>query len=417
MHSVHSVLDGFGQVEDIARRAKELGYPAFAITEHGNTMSLVKGYRAAKKEGIKFIPGMEAYWHPVRRGCRELGSEERKRQYHLTILAKSYEGYKNLLRLSSIANTEGVYYTPQIDDEVLEKYKEGLIVLSGCPAAYIPSLLVEGKYDEAKAKAEFYARMFPDSFFLEVQHHPVEEYGAHVLGGDANDTAYIEEQKRFEEMERLIREGLYQIGDELGLPVVATGDVHYVERSDCVPHDLAFSISMNKKIDDPDRLRYPSDQFYMKSAEEMLEIFSDRPDAVLNTVKIAEQVDVSIPEIDEHKYQMPHFPDVPDGMTEDEYLRELCFRGLKEIPLHDDIQVYIDRLNYELDVISQMGFSGYFLILEDLVRWGKSQGIPFSVGRGSAAGALTSYTLGITGIDPIRFGLLFERKNGFGCAR
>ena len=396
-----SFLDAYSSVEDIVKRTKELKQPAFAITEHGVAMSLQECYKVAKEQGVKFIPGVEFYYHPVRRGCKELGQGERKRHHHLTVLAKNEQGYRNLLKLASIAATEGFYYNYQIDKEVLFEHKSGLIVLSGCVGGHIPSLIYNGDIELARQECELYVKEFGEDFFLEIQKHPIREY--------SNEKEFAAQQKEFDEMEDIVANGLLDLGDKLGIPMVLANDTHYVKRSDSDAHSLLFSINLHDKMSDPNRLRLSCDEFYIKSRDEMAELFPGRKDLLDNTLLIADRCNVSIDEVDNKRFLIPSFPDTPKEMTESEHVRKLCYEKMDSMDLGDKYEEYKNRLEFELEVINGTGFSGYFLILQDIVNWGKKQGIPFNVGRGSAAGSYVSYLLGITGLDPIKFGLLFER--------
>ena len=397
-----SLADAHAMVTDLARKAKELGQPAFALTEHGSTISLVSAYKAAKKEGIKFIPGVEFYWHPVRMGCQDLGKEERSRIRHLTVLAKNEQGYRNILKLASIADTEGLYYKGQIDDETILQYKEGLIVLSGCPNGYIPKLILAGEEKEAIKQIEKYAKEFKDDFYLEIQKHPIGIY--------SDIPFYKEKQRELEEDEKAIANFLIATGDKLGIPIVLTNDVHYVNKEDSEPHDLMLAIHHKKSIDDETRMRYACPEFYLKSYEEMASLFPDREDFLSNTLQVANKCNVVIPEFDNPKFMLPSFPDVPPGKKEDDLLWDLCIEGLDNLNLSaGEKEKYKERMEYEFKIISQMGFSGYFLILRDIIQWGGSQGIGFGVGRGSAAGCLISYLVSITKIDSIKYDLIFER--------
>ncbi|MBC7075974.1 MAG: DNA polymerase III subunit alpha, partial [Syntrophomonadaceae bacterium] len=377
-HSEYSLLDGACRIKDLVSRAAELDMPAVAITDHGVLYGVIDFYREAKRRGIKPIIGCEVYVAPRSRWDKEAGIDDEL--YHLVLLAKNKQGYKNLVRLVSRAYLEGFYYKPRVDRELLERNSEGLIALSGCIAGEIPQLALRGKYQEALRAACFYNDLFgPGNFFLELQDHGMEE-------------------------EKKICRVLLQISNETGIPLVATNDVHYIHREDAAVHDVLLCIQTGTVVSDERRMRFPGSEFYMKSEEEMRELFSEVPDAVDNTLRIARDCDV---EFTFGEFHLPYF-DIPEGNTAESFLEKLVWEkfSLKYPSPAEDI---VKRLQYELKVINDMGFAPYFLIVQDLVNWAKENGIPVGPGRGSAAGSLVAYVLGITNIDPLKYGLLFER--------
>ena len=359
-------------------RLNELGFHACAITDHGVLYGVVDFYKTAKRYGIKPIIGCEVYISP--RGRHEKVPHIDDDQYHLVLLAKNETGYKNLVKLSSIGFTEGHYYKPRVDTEALKMWNEGLIALSGCLAGEIPSLLLKGDYMGAKAKATELSNIFgPDNFYLEIQSNGIPE-------------------------QHQVNKGLVQLSRESGIPLVATNDVHYIYKEDARIHDVLLCIQTGKTVEDPDRLRFPTDEFYLKSSEEMKAAFRDTPEAVTNTLSIAERCNF---DFEFGKLGMPRF-EVPQGFTEEMYLKHLANEGLKERygVITEELK---NRLNYELGIIVKMGYAGYFLIVWDFIRFALEHGIYVGPGRGSAPGSLLSYALGITNIDPMKYGLIFER--------
>lgn len=441
------MLDGYSKIDEMIAKTKEQGLTHIAITEHGNTYSLIPFYLAAKKEGITPILGCEFYWHEEKMGCRDLGARERKRTHHLTVLAKNIDGYYNLLKLVTLAHSEGFYYDPQIDNKTLFRHKEGLIVLSGCPAGGIPKLILEDKYDEAKLLALEYQKHFGEDFYLEIMNHDsheinpsilelLEDSGWHTLAisrakEDRNESKilsslgkkkYVEEYKRrliekmgqekdeLSLMEKKIRQGLNELSKETGIKLVATNDSHYVNKQDAYMQDVFFALGQDKWLLDLNRYVYSTDMFYLRDPEEMDKIFADYPEALDSTREIAEKCNIEIKEIElvkQNIYQLPHYPDTPKDMTEDDCLRKLCEDGWQKLvkPRIEagviSEQEYINRLDFELDTIIDMGWSGYFLIVQDLVNWAKNEGIPIGPSRGSAGSSLVSYLIGITEIDPL----------------
>ena len=379
VHTEYSLLDGSCKIGELCKRAKEMGFGSLAITDHGAMYGVIDFYRACRKEGIKPILGCEVYVAPKSRLDRELtGGEDR--YYHLVLLAENDTGYANLIKIVSRGFIDGFYYRPRVDREILEKYHEGIIALSACLAGEVQRDIVKGLYEEAKKTALWYRDTFGgDNYFLELQDHGYPD-------------------------QKTVNQGLLRLNKETGIPLVATNDVHYINAEDVEAHDLLLCIQTQKKVTDEDRLRYEGGQFYLKSEEEMRALFPYAPEALENTGKIAERCHV---EIEFGHIKLPKY-DVPEGLTSYEYLEKLCKEGFKK-RYPDAGDALLERLRYELDVIRTMGYVDYFLIVWDYVNFAKSHGIPVGPGRGSAAGSVVSYSLGITSIDPIRYQLLFER--------
>jgi DNA polymerase-3 subunit alpha len=379
VHSEYSLLDGAGRVEDLARRAKELGMDSLALTDHGVMYGIIPFYKACRSVGIKPILGMEAY--VVNGSLEERPSREEHKIYHLILLAETYEGYQNLMRITSIAHLEGFYYKPRVNKEVLRKHSKGIIALSACLGGEVQQLLLQDKMSEALIAALEYQDIFGvNNFYLELQDHD------------------LFEQKKVNQL-------LVQLANRAKIPLVVTNDVHYVHKKDAKVQEILLCIGTGKKISDPDRLKFDTEEFYLKSPEEMEERFSWAKTALENTVKIAERCNVEIPF---GQTILPYFQ-YPEGHTAESYLRELCYKGAEiryGSPLPTEV---VNRLEYELKVIHSMGFSDYFLIVWDFMNYAHEQGIPTGPGRGSAAGSLVAYCLRITNIDPLEHNLLFER--------
>ena len=379
VHTEYSLLDGSSKMKEITARAKELGMDSLAITDHGVMYGVIDFYRAAKEVGIKPIIGCEVYVAPGSRFEKEAGASE-DRYYHLVLLAENNQGYANLMKIVSKGFLDGYYYKPRVDLEVLEKYHEGIIALSACLAGEVQKNLVRGMYEEAVAAAKRYEAIFgKDSFFLELQDHGIEEQ--HLVNGQ-----------------------LLTMSRQLGIPLVATNDVHYTYAEDANAHDILLCIQTGKKVQDEDRMRYEGGQYYLKSEQEMRELFPFAQKAIDNTEKIAKRCNV---EIEFGVTKLPRYA-VPEGFTSWEYLNHLCREGLKKryAKVTPELE---ERLNYELNTIKNMGYVDYFLIVWDFINYAKSNGIAVGPGRGSAAGSIVAYTLAITDIDPIRYQLLFER--------
>ena len=379
VHTEYSLLDGSNKIKEYVHRLKELGMSAGAITDHGVMYGVIDFYRAAQEEGIKPILGCEIYVAPGSRFEKEAGNQE-ERYYHLVLLAENQIGYHNLIKIVSRGFTEGFYYKPRVDLQVLEEYHEGIIALSACLAGEIPRLLERGLYEEGKEAAKRYLDIFgKDNFFLELQDHG-------ILA------------------QRTVNQQLHRMSRELGIGLVATNDIHYTYAEDAGSHDVLLCIQTGKKVSDENRMRYEGGQYYVKSPEEMAELFPYAPEALENTKKIADRCNV---EIVFGERKLPKFQ-VPEEMDSWSYLNELCLKGLKERYPEDDGTMRA-RLDYELDVIHSMGFVDYFLIVWDFIKYAKDHQIMVGPGRGSAAGSIVSYCLGITNIDPIKYQLLFER--------
>lgn len=384
-HTCYSLLDGACKIPELIDRAKELGMESLAITDHGVMYGVVEFYRAAKAAGIHPVIGCEVYVAPRTRWDKMAGLDDKP--YHLVLLAENQRGYENLIKLVSRSWLEGFYYKPRIDKELLRNNAEGLIALSACLAGEVPGLLLDGKYEEAKAAALSYQEIFgAGNYFLELQDHGID--------GQVKVNA-----------------GLLKIAEECGIPLVATNDLHYIRREDAHVQDVLLCIQTGKTLADENRMQFETQEFYLKSPDEMALVFGDYPEALANTVKIARrcQVDFTFGQL-----RLPPFP-LPAGETDEaSYLRGLCLAGLEErYPGQTEkkrgAQSPMERLEYELSVIEKMGFPGYFLIVWDFIRAAKERKIYVGPGRGSAAGSIVSYCLGITSVDPLKYDLLFER--------
>jgi len=378
-HTEYSLLDGSNKIKEYVKRVKELGMNSAAITDHGVMFGVIDFYREAKAAGINPVIGCEVYVAPNSRFDKELtGGEDR--YYHLVLLAENNTGYANLMKIVSKGFTEGYYYKPRVDMEVLEKYHEGIICLSACLAGEVARNISKGLLDEAKKTALKYEACFgKGNFFLELQDHGILEQST-------------------------VNTALLNMSRELNIPLVATNDIHYTYAEDEKPHDILLCIQTGKKLSDEDRMRYEGGQYYVKSEEEMKELFPYALEALENTQRIADRCHV---EIEFGKTKLPHF-EVPEGHDSWSYLNELCSNGLKE-RYPDDDGTLRERLDYELGVIKRMGYVDYFLIVWDFINYARKMGIPVGPGRGSAAGSIVSYCLHITNIDPIKYQLLFER--------
>ena len=350
VHTEYSLLDGACRINRIAAAAKQKGFDSLAITDHGVMFGVIDFYRACKKEGIKPVIGCEVYVAPKSRFDKTSGYDK---YYHMVLLCENLTGYQNLIKLVSCGFTEGFYSKPRIDDELLEQHHEGLICLSACLAGEIPRLLSSGNYKEAENKARYYR----------------------------------------------------DLANEIGVGMVATNDCHYIEKEDSKIHSILLCIQTNRTLDDPDRMEFQTEEFYMKTEDEMAAIFKNYEGAIENTHKIAERCNV---EFEFGVRKLPHF-DVPNNENHLDYFRRQCYKGLYRHYGDDPDQSLIDRLEYEINTISTMGFVDYYLIVNDFVQYAKSNGIPVGPGRGSGAGSLCAYCIGITAIDPIKYNLLFER--------
>ena len=379
VHTEYSLLDGSNKIKEYVARVKKLGMDSAAITDHGVMYGVIDFYKEAKAQGIKPILGCEVYVAPGSRFDKEAGNNE-DRYYHLVLLAENNEGYQNLMKIVSIGFIDGFYYKPRVDIETLETYHEGIIALSACLAGEIPRYIMRGMYEEACKSALRYQNIFgKNNFFLELQDHGMPE-------------------------QKQVNQSLLRMSRELGIELVATNDVHYTYAEDVKPHDILLCLQTGKRLSDEDRMRYEGGQYFVKSPEEMATLFPYAPEALENTYKIAQRCNV---EIEFGVTKLPKY-DVPEGYTSWEYLNKLCWDGFAE-RYPDDTGQLRDQLTYELSIIQKMGYVDYFLIVWDFIKYSRDHGIAVGPGRGSAAGSLVSYTLGITNIDPAKYQLLFER--------
>lgn len=378
IHSEFSLLDGANRIKDLPVRAKELGMKAMAITDHGVMYGVIDFYKACKKEGIKPIIGAEVYVASRTRFDKE---PQDKRYYHLILLAKNNKGYQNLSKLVSLGFTEGYYYKPRIDLEILEKYHEGIICLSACLAGAVSQAILNGDIEKAEEVAKWHKNVFGEDYYLEIQNNGVKE-------------------------QVMVNQKIIQIARRLDIPIVATNDAHYLKKEDAYNHEVLLCIQTGKRITDEDRMRFETDELYVKSPEEMSEYFKNFPDAIENTVKIAEKCNV---EFEFGHTILPNY-DVPEEFnTHYDYFKKLCYDGIKARYGDNPSQEILDRAEYELKIISQMGYVDYYLIVWDYINYAKSVGIPVGPGRGSGAGSILAYAIGITDIDPMKYSLLFER--------
>ena len=379
VHTEYSLLDGSSKIGELAARAKELGMDSMAITDHGVMYGVIDFYRAARAAGIKPIIGCEVYVSPGSRFDRETVHGE-DRYYHLVLLAENNIGYQNLMKIVSKGFVDGFYYKPRIDEEVMREYHEGIIALSACLSGEVPRYLEKGLYEEAKEATKRHLEIFGEgNYFLELQDHGIP-------------------------LQRQVNQGIMRLSKELNIPLVATNDCHYINAEDWEAHDILLCIQTGKKVSDENRMRYEGGQYYVKSEEEMRQLFPYAPEAIENTHKIAERCNV---EIEFGVTKLPRF-DVPDGYDSWGYLNHLCDEGFA-LRYPDDDGTLRARLDYELGTIKSMGYVDYFLIVWDFINFAKSHGIAVGPGRGSAAGSIVAYCLKITDIDPIRYQLLFER--------
>ncbi len=378
-HSHYSLLDGLAKIDELVNRTKELGMNSIALTDHGNLYGAVEFYKKAKKAGIKPILGVEAYIAPKDR--REKGGHEEK-YFHLILLAKNNEGWKNLMKLVTRANLEGFYYKPRMDKEILREHSCGLIASSACLAGEIPQLIMANRLEEAEKTIREFQEIFgKENFFLELSHHP-----------------------NIKELAK-VNSAIISLSKSTGAPLIATQDIHYLKKEDAEFHDILLAVQTGNKLSDDDRLTLKIDDFSLTSPEEMAEFFKDFPEAIKNTASIADRCNV---ELTLGKTLLPKFP-LPENFSSDfEYLEYLSREWLKDRFPEPD-QKTLERLDYELSVIKQTGFAGYFLIVQDLINWAKKRGIAVGPGRGSAAGSLVSYILNITDINPLKYNLFFER--------
>ncbi len=377
VHTEYSLLDGSIRIEDLVKRTKDLGMDSVAITDHGSMFGVIQFYKEAKKQGIKPILGSEVYMAVNKHTEKE---QKDKNQYHLVLLAENNEGYQNLMKIVSEGYVNGFYYKPRVDKDILRKYSKGIIALSACLGGEIQQYLLDNNYEGAKRTALEYKEIFgKDNFFLELQNHGLNEQ--------------IEVNNR-----------LIQISKELGIPLVATNDVHYLTKDDAIVHDILLCIQTGKTVDEENRMKFPTNQFYLKSPEEMKAIFKEQIQALENTVWIGKRCNV---ELDFNTLHLPKY-DIPKGYTNESYLRELTLKGLKE-KYGEITEEIMNRFEYEFKTIVDMGYIDYFLIVWDFIKFAKDNEIMVGPGRGSAAGSIVSYGLGIIDIDPLKYGLIFER--------
>ena len=379
IHSEFSLLDGANRIKDLPVRAKELGMKAMAITDHGVMYGAIDFYKACKKEGIKPIIGCEVYVAPRSRLNKEPNIDNRYN--HLILLAKNQQGYQNLSKLVSIGFTEGYYYKPRIDLEVLEKYHEGLICLSACLAGAVNQALLNGQNEKAEEIALWHKKVFGEDYYIEIQNNGIKE-------------------------QVLANQKLVQLARKLDIPLVATNDAHYLKREDAYNHEILLCIQTGKRMSDPDRMKFDTDELYVKSPEEMSEYFSAFPDAIENTVKIADKCNV---EFEFGHTILPNYDVPPEFPTHYDFLKKLCDDGLKKRYGENLSEEIIKRAEYEIGIIKKMGYVDYYLIVWDFIHFAKSNGIPVGPGRGSGAGSILAYAIEITDIDPMKYGLLFER--------
>lgn len=379
LHTEFSLLDGACRIEQLVLRAKELGMQSLAITDHGNMYGAVDFYKACKKHGIKPIIGCEVYVAPRTRFDKEKALD--KEYNHLVLLCKNETGYKNLIKLVSLSYTEGYYYKPRVDRDILEKYHEGLICLSACLAGEIPQSLLSRDYDGAKSAALWYQSVFgSENYYLEIQDHGIDE-------------------------QKTVKDGILRISADAGIPVVATNDVHYIEKADSRVQQVLICIATNHILGEDTGLEFHSDEFYLKSEQEMRSLFADVPQAIDNTAVIAEKCNF---DFEFGNTKLPYF-EINSPMSHFDYFRQECFNGLHRRYGENPPKEYEERLEYELQTVDKMGYTDYYLIVSDFVHFAKSKGIPVGPGRGSGAGSLAAYCIGITDLDPMKYNLLFER--------
>ncbi len=379
VHSEYSLLDGANRIKELPKVAKELGMDAIAITDHGVMYGAIEFYKACKAEGVKPIIGCEVYVAPRTRFDKESGIDNKYN--HLILLAKNNNGYKNLSKMVSIGFTEGYYYKPRIDLETLEKYHEDLICCSACLAGSLPQAILDGNMEKAEEIALWYKNLFGEDYYLEIQTNTLKE-------------------------QSLVNQKLVELSRKLDIPLVATNDAHYTRKEDAYNHEVLLCIQTGKRMSDIDRMRFATDDFYIKSPEEVKEFFPNLPEALENTVKIAQKCNV---EFEFGHTILPNYEVPAEFETHYDYFKKLCDDGIKRRYGENPPQDILERMEYEISVIKKMGYVDYFLIVWDFINWAKSQGIPVGPGRGSGAGSIVAYAIGITDIDPIKYNLLFER--------
>jgi len=379
-HSHYSLLDGTCRIKELVETCVQFKMPAIALTDHGNMFGAITFYKTAMNAGIKPIIGVETYIAPTSR--KKKAKEAGDTSFHLVLLAKNEIGYSHLMKLVSIGYKEGFYYKLRIDKEVLREYSRGLVALSACMKGEVARRFLKEGYESGKNAAIEYKDIFGEDFYLEVQNHDLPE-------------------------EQTIREFMYQLGEELDIKVVATNDIHYLKQEHSKAHDVMLCLQTGKDRDDPNRLRYSTDQIYFKNVDEMVALFPDHPEVLTNTMEVAEKCNLIL---EFGKLHLPQYelPSKYSHLTLNQYLEKLAFEGLKK--RYENVTPELEkRLRYELGIIKKMNYAGYFLIVQDFINYAKSVDIPVGPGRGSAAGSLVSYALGITNIDPIKYDLIFER--------
>lgn len=377
LHTEFSLLDGACRIEPLVLRAKELGMTSLAITDHGNMYGAVDFYKACKKHGIKPIIGCEVYVAPRTRFDREKVLD--KEYNHLILLCENETGYKNLIKLVSLSFTEGYYYKPRVDHDILEKYHDGIICLSACLAGEIPQLLLAKDYEGAKSTALWYRDVFgADNYFLEIQDHGIKE-------------------------QQIVEEGILRLSRETGIPVVATNDVHYIHQQDSKIQQVLICIATNHILGEDTGLEFHSEEFYLKSEKEMRQVFPEIPEAIDNTARIAERCSF---DFEFGNTKLPYF-EIEEDISHFDYFKRCCYEGLNKRYGSPPAE-YRERLEYELETVNKMGYTDYYLIVADFVSFAKSKGIPVGPGRGSGAGSLAAYCMGITDLDPMKYDLLLS---------
>jgi len=397
VHSEYSLLDGLSRIKKLIKRVKDSSMNSVAVTDHGAMYGAIEFFKAAKQEEVKPIIGMEGYSTNI--PLENIEDRAKSTNFHILFLAKNIEGYKNLMALSSKAHLEGYYYKPRVDKETIKQFSKGLICTSACPQGELPQALIENDFTKAKKVAQWFLDVYGQDYYLEIQRHNFEHFASIAI-----DSGIKNDLLKLAESERLVNEGIIKLSREMGIPVVATNDAHYLEKGDAIAQDALVCISTGKTVEDTKRLRFvDTPDFYLKTPDEMQRVFSDIPEAVENTLTVADKCNL---EIELGKWYFPKFP-LPDKLTADEYLKKLTYERVEQKVEKATKDVY-ERLDYELDIINKKGYAPYFLIVMDIVNWANAEGIVTNT-RGSAAGSLASYVLGITTVNPLTYYLPFER--------